>query len=125
MQLLTNAQFKSQVFDYENKQEWENQNDKPVLIDFYADWCGPCTMLNPILENMEKHYGDRVDFFKVDADQERELVQAFGIQSLPSLLFIPKEGQPQMAKGAVQPDQLKQAIEDILLKESNEGEYKQ
>ena len=125
MQLLTNAQFKAQIFDYENKQEWENQNDKPVLIDFYADWCGPCTMLNPILENMEKHYGDQIDFFKVDADQERELVQAFGVQSLPSLLFIPMEGQPQMAKGAVQPDKLKQAIEDILLKKSETGDYKQ
>lgn len=125
MEYLTNAQFRAKIFDYQNKQEWENQNDKPVLIDFYADWCGPCTMLTPILENMEKNYGDRVDFFKVDADQEQELLQAFGVQSLPTMLFIPKEGQPQMAKGAVQPDKLKQAIEEILLNESVNEDQKE
>lgn len=125
MEYLTNAQFRVKIFDYQNKQEWENQNDKPVLIDFYADWCGPCTMLTPILENMEKNYGDRVDFFKVDADQEQELLQAFGVQSLPTMLFIPKEGQPQMAKGAVQPDKLKQAIEEILLNESVNEDQKE
>ncbi len=119
MQHLTDAEFKAHIFDYEHKETWENQYQKPILIDFYADWCGPCTMLNPILENMEQHYGDQVAFFKVDADQERSLTSAFGVQSLPTLLFIPKDGQPQMAKGVVQPDQLKKAIDSILLTEAS------
>lgn len=119
MQHLTNAEFKAHIFDYENKETFENQYHKPVLIDFYADWCGPCTMLNPTLENMEKNFGDQVAFFKVDADQEQSLTAAFGVQSLPTLLFIPKEGQPQMAKGVVQPDQLKKAIESILLEKDS------
>lgn len=125
MKTLTNAEFKANIFDYDNKKTWENQYQKPVLVDFYADWCGPCTMLNPTLEHMEQQFGDQVAFFKVDADQEQALTSAFGVQSLPTLLFIPKAGQPQMAKGVVQPDKLRQAIEAILLDKDASSAYKQ
>jgi thioredoxin len=84
-------------------------------VDFYADWCGPCKMVAPILEELAQEYSGKVHIYKVDTEQEQELASVFGIQSIPSLLFIPKEGQPQMAKGALPKDSFKQAIKDVLL----------
>ena len=92
------------------------QADKPVLVDFYADWCGPCKMIAPSLEQLAKEYAGKIDIYKVDVDKETELAQVFGIQGIPALLYIPMTGKPQMLQGALPKDQLKEKIETILLK---------
>ena len=106
--------FKEKVFDYEKNKEWKFEGDKPCLIDFYADWCGPCKMVAPILEELAGEYKDKINIFKVDTEDQRELAGMFGIQSIPSLLFVPVEGQPQMALGALPKDSLETAIKDVL-----------
>lgn len=111
---LTKETFKEKVFNYEANKEWSFEGDKPCLIDFYADWCQPCKMVAPILEELSKEYGGKVDIYKVDTEAEQELSSIFGVQSIPSLLFVPKEGQPQMAQGALQKDSFEKAIKDVL-----------
>jgi len=111
---LTTKTFKDKIFNYEENKDWKFAGNLPALIDFYADWCGPCKMGAPILEELASEYNGKVQFYKVDTEQERELAAIFGIQSIPSLLFIPKEGQPQMAMGALPKDTFKQAFKDVL-----------
>jgi thioredoxin len=111
---LTNESFKEKIFNYEVNKEWKFEGETPAIIDFYADWCAPCKMIAPILEELKEEYGDRLDIFKVNTEQERELSSVFGIQSIPSLLFVPKEGQPQMAMGALPKETFKQAIAEVL-----------
>lgn len=114
---LTKADFLANVANYEtNPQEWRYLGDKPALIDFYASWCGPCKTIAPILEELAAEYGDQIIIYKVDTEQEQELSSVFGIRSIPSLLFIPMEGEPQMAKGAMSKADLKSAIDSLLLK---------
>ena len=113
-EMLTKETFLTKVFDYENKQEWEYQGDKHALIDFYADWCGPCKMVAPILEEISNEYGEKMHVYKINTDQEQELSAAFGIQSIPSLLFIPMNDKPQMAAGALPKDSLVKAIKEVL-----------
>ena len=103
----------------ENFDEEVAQAETPVILDFYADWCGPCKMVAPVLEELSKEYSGKINIFKIDTEAEQELASAFGIRSIPSMLFCPKEGQPQMAVGALPKDSLKQTINDILLKEQN------
>lgn len=113
---LTKAEFLKQVVDFEtNQDDWKYLGEKPCLIDFYADWCGPCKAVAPILEELAAEYGDKIVIYKVDTDKEQELAAAFGIRSIPSLLFVPMSGKPQMAVGALPKDQLKKAIDEILL----------
>ena len=112
---LTKETFLEKVFDYENKKEWEFQGELPAVIDFYADWCGPCKMVAPIVEELSEEYEGKVDFYKIDTEEQQELAAAFGIQSIPSLLFIPKDGKPQMAAGALPKETFKQVIDDELL----------
>jgi thioredoxin len=114
MEHLTKETFTEKVFDYENEKEWKFLGDKPAIIDFYADWCGPCKMVAPILEDLSKEYEGKVDIYKIDTEDQQELAAAFGIRSIPSLLFIPAEGQPQMAMGALPKEAFKQAIEEVL-----------
>ena len=111
---LTKADFLSKVFDYENKKEWDYSGDVPALIDFYADWCQPCKMVAPVLEELSQEYDGKIKIYKVDTEAEQELAGIFGIRSIPSLLFIPKDGKPQMAQGALPKAQLKEAIENVL-----------
>lgn len=111
---LTKETFKSKVFDYEKNKEWKYEGNIPAIIDFYADWCGPCKMVAPILEELSKEYDGKLNVYKVDTEAERELAGIFGIQSIPSLLFVPKEGQPQMAMGALPKDTFKQAFKEVL-----------
>ncbi len=116
MEHLTKETFLNKVFNYEQNKDWKFEGDKPCLIDFYADWCQPCKMVAPILEELQKEYDGKINIYKIDTEAETELAGAFGIRSIPSLLFCPKDGQPQMAMGALPKDTLKKAIEDVLLK---------
>ena len=111
---LNKDTFKEKVFDWEANKEWKYEGSKPCLIDFYADWCGPCKMVAPILEELQKEYGENLVIYKVDTEDQQELAGMFGIQSIPSLLFVPNEGQPQMAMGALPKDSLEKAISDVL-----------
>ena len=111
---LTLASFKEKVFDFENNKDWKFEGEKPCVIDFYADWCGPCKTLAPILEELKNEYGDKLEIYKINTEEEKELSSIFGIQSIPSLLFVPQEGQPQMAQGALPKESFKQAFKDVL-----------
>jgi thioredoxin 1 len=111
---LTIETFKEKIFNYETNKEWKFEGETPAIIDFYADWCGPCKIVAPILEELKEEYGDKLDIFKVNTEEQRELSSVFGIQSIPSLLFIPKEGQPQMAMGALPKETFRQAISEVL-----------
>ena len=116
MEHLTLDSFKQKVFDFENNQEWKFEGELPALIDFYADWCGPCKMVAPILEELSEEYEGKINIYKIDTEAEQELAALFGIRSIPSLLFIPKNDKPQMAQGALPKDAMKDAIENLLLK---------
>ena len=113
---LTADKFKTDIFDYTTEKEWNFKGDKPAIIDFYADWCGPCKMVAPILEELSDDYAGKVDIYKVDTEVEQELSAVFGIRSIPSLLFIPTDGQPMMQPGALPKHAFEQVIEEQLLK---------
>lgn len=115
MEHLTAQDFKEKIFNYETNKEWNFAGDKPAIIDFYADWCGPCKMVAPVLEELSKEYEGKVDIYKVDTEAEQELSAVFGIRSIPSILFIPKEGKPQMAMGALPKQNFIEIINDVLL----------
>ncbi|MCD4790151.1 MAG: thioredoxin [Bacteroidales bacterium] len=120
MEHLTKQTFIEKVFNYEINKEWKFEGELPCIIDFYADWCQPCKMVAPILEELSEEYKGKINIYKVNTEAEQELASAFGIRSIPSLLFCPKDGQPQMAQGALPIDTFKQVIEDVLLKEKVE-----
>ena len=111
---LTKETFKEKVFNFEANKEWKYEGDKPCMIDFYADWCQPCKMVAPVLEELQKEYGDNIVIYKVNTEEEQELAGMFGVQSIPSLLFVPQEGQPQMAQGALPKPTFEKAIADVL-----------
>jgi len=113
---LNKADFLSKVVNYETTpNEWKYLGDKPAIIDFYADWCGPCRAVAPIMEELAEEYSGQIYIYKVDTDKEQELAGLFGIQSIPSILFIPMTGKPQMALGALPKSELKKAIAEVLL----------
>jgi thioredoxin len=114
MQIINKDTFKTKVFDFDKGKEWKFEGDKPCIVDFYADWCGPCKMLTPVLEELSEKYAGRLDIYKVNTDQEQELAAAFGIQSIPSLLFVPKTGKPQMAQGVLPRETLEKVIGEVL-----------
>lgn len=113
---LTADTFKKKVMNYEvNKDKWIYEGDKPCIIDFYADWCKPCKMIAPIMEELADEYKDDIYIYKVDTQKERELAQVFGIRSIPAVLFVPMEGKPQMSTGALPKETFKQVIDEFLL----------
>lgn len=114
MEHLTKETFKEKIFDFEQNKDWKYEGDKPAIIDFYADWCQPCKIIAPILEELQDEYEGKLEIYKIDTEDQRELAAMFGIQSIPSVLFIPREGQPQMAMGALPKDTFKKAISDVL-----------
>ncbi len=111
---LTMETFKEKVFNFEANKEWKYEGSVPCMIDFYADWCGPCKMVAPVLEELQKEYGDSIVIYKVNTEDEQQLAGMFGIQSIPSLLFVPTDGQPQMAMGALPKPTFEKAIADVL-----------
>jgi len=108
---LTKETFLTKVFDFEKNQEWNYQGELPAIVDFWAPWCGPCRMVGPVIEELSNEYAGKVSFYKVNVDDEQEIAGVFGIRSIPSLLFIPKEGKPKMAMGALPKDALVEVIE--------------
>lgn len=112
---LTEKSFKEKVFNYDVNKEWKYEGTKPAVVDFYADWCAPCRQLSPMLEELAKEYGDKIIVYKVDTEKEKELTRTLGISGLPTLLFIPEKGKPQMRMGLVPKASLAQAIDEILL----------
>jgi thioredoxin 1 len=114
-ELLTKENFLKKVFNFEKNKEWKFDGNIPCIIDFYADWCGPCKSLAPILEVLGKEYEGKVNIYKVETEAEQELSEAFGIRSIPSMLFVPMEGQPQMAQGALPKQELERIISEVLL----------
>ncbi|MDX1954167.1 MAG: thioredoxin [Chitinophagaceae bacterium] len=123
---LTTQDFKDKVFDYTTEQEWKYKGDKPAIIDFYADWCGPCKMVAPVLEELSDEYEGDLVIYKVDTEAEMELSAVFGIQSIPTFLFIPVNGQPMMQPGAFPKKVFKQVIDERLInKEEKEPSTKE
>jgi len=113
---LTKADFLAKVSNYEtNPDEWKYLGDKPAIIDFYASWCGPCKMIAPVLEELAAEYDGEIYIYKIDTEAEQELAAAFGIRSIPTLLFVPMKGDPQVARGAMPKESFKEAIDKILL----------
>lgn len=119
MEHLTKKTFIEKVFNYETEKDWNYTGNLPCIIDFYADWCAPCKMVAPILEELSKEYEDKIHIYKVDTEAEQELASVFGIRSIPSILFVPMNGQPQMAAGALPKDAFKDAINNVLLSTNN------
>ena len=114
---LTKAEFLQKVANYEaNPDKWVYLGDKPCIIDFYADWCGPCKMVAPILEELAQEYDGQIYIYKVDTEQEQELAGVFGIQSIPTILFIPMNDKPQITQGALPKTAFKNLIDSVLLK---------
>ncbi|MFA9390888.1 MAG: thioredoxin [Prolixibacteraceae bacterium] len=111
---LTLDTFKAKVFNFEANKDWKFEGTTPCIIDFYADWCGPCKMVAPILEELKKEFDGKLDIYKVDTEEQRELAAMFGIQSIPSMLFVPTDGKPQMAMGALPKETFIQAFKEVL-----------
>ena len=116
---LTSSGFKEKVFNYENYEkgdkQWKYAGSLPAIIDFYADWCGPCRRLAPILAELAEEYAGKIVIYKVDVDAQKEVAAFFGVNSIPLLLFVPMEGEPQIGQGLMPKENLKKAIDSFLL----------
>jgi thioredoxin 1 len=112
---LTAQDFKDNIFDYEKEEAWKYKGSVPAIVDFYAEWCGPCKAIAPVLEELSITYSERLVIYKIDTDKELELSALFGIQSIPTLLFIPMEGSLMVQKGSLPKNVLERVIEERLL----------
>jgi len=118
---LNKEEFKQKVMDYEANEEWKFEGDLPCIVDFYADWCAPCRVASPILEEIAQEYKGKINVYKVDIQKDKEIAAVFGVQGIPAFLYCPKDGKPQMSSGIGRTNEetkamFKQAIDDILLK---------
>ena len=111
---LTKNDFIEKIYDFEKNEEWKYKGDLPCIIDFYADWCAPCRMVAPILEEISEEYAGIINVYKINTEKEQELASIFRIRSIPSILFVPKDGKPQMAAGALPKNNLENAIREVL-----------
>ena len=112
---ITAQDFKDKIFNYETSEEWQFLGHRTAIIDFYADWCGPCKAVAPVLEELSEQYKTEIDIYKINTDQEAELSALFGIQSIPTFLFIPMSGSPMMQRGALPKNAFQQVITERLL----------
>lgn len=113
--VLTASDFKKKIMDYESHpDEWVFAGSRPAIIDFYATWCGPCKMMASMVESLAGKYAGKIDFYKVDIDQEPELASVFGIRSIPTFLFIPLKGNPTMQMGAMQKEDFEEIIGKMM-----------
>ena len=111
--VMTSAEFKTKIFDYTTQDKWSYLGDKPCVIDFYATWCGPCKRLAPIMDELSETYKGKINFYKVDVDQNRELAAAFGISSIPQVLYIPVEGKPSLKVGLYPKEEIIKLLDEI------------
>lgn len=118
---LTTQDFKEKIFDYETEKEWAYKGTLPAIIDFYADWCAPCRMVAPVLEEISNEYENKVVIYKVNTEDEQELASVFGISSIPTFLFIPADGDPMMQPGALPKAAFREVIEERLLQRDMES----
>ena len=114
MEKLTKETFQQKVYDYESGEDFEFKGELPCIVDFYADWCEPCTLLAPVMEDISKFYAGRMNVYKVNIDEERDLAKHLGIQSIPRLLFAPKKGKPGMIDGSVKLPDIQRQIKELL-----------
>lgn len=112
---LTAEEFKARVFNYETEEQWKYEGTIPAIVDFYADWCGPCKMVAPVLEELSNEYAGKLVIYKVDTEKEQELAAVFDVRSIPTFLFIPMSGKPMLQPGAFPKPVFKQVIEERLL----------
>jgi len=112
---LTKETFKQKIFNYDLNQEWKFEGDVPAVVDFWAPWCGPCRIVGPLIDQLSIEYAGKINFYKVNVDDEQELAGIFNVRSIPSMLFIPREGKPTMSVGALP----KEALVDVITKELN------
>jgi thioredoxin len=112
---LNKEEFQKRVFNFETSKEWKYLGDKPCVLDFYANWCGPCRMISPFLDELAEEFKGKIYIYKINTDQEKELASMFGASSIPLLIFIPMNGQPQASRGALPKDEIRRAIETVLL----------
>ncbi len=118
---LTVETFKEKVFNWEeNPEQWVFEGDKPCIVDFYADWCKPCKLIAPIMVELANEYKGQINVYKVNTEKQRQLSQVFGIRSIPTVLFVPMEGKPQMSQGALPKESFKQAIDEFMLKKAKD-----
>jgi thioredoxin len=113
-QHLNKAEFLEKVFNFEQHKEWRFEGDVPCIVDFYAEWCQPCKLLGPVLDELAQEYDGKINIYKVDTGTERELATAFGIRGIPTMLFVPSKGKPQMVTGVLPKGTIKKAIRDVL-----------
>lgn len=114
MKVLTIKDFKNIIYDFEASKEWQYKGLRPAIIDFYADWCGPCRLLSPILDRVSETYEGKVDIFKIDTEATPELAALFGVRGIPSLLFIPLQGEPAMSSGVIPEESFDKAIKELF-----------
>ena len=114
MESLNKHTFAEKVFDFETEKEWKFKGERPCIIDFYADWCAPCRMVAPVLEEISKDYDGKVDVYKINTEEQQELASMFGIRSIPAVLFVPIGEQPKMSIGALPKESFQQAISEIF-----------
>ena len=112
---LSTENFKKLIFNYDVSKKWKFEGDKPAIIDFYADWCSPCRQLSPLVEEIAKEYNGKIVVYKVDTEKEKILTQSLGITGLPTLLFIPVNGQPKASMGLIPKTTLVKTINEVLL----------
>ena len=111
--VLTEDQYKSSVEDFTTS-EWEYLGEGPAVVDFYADWCGPCRKLAPVMDELAAEYAGKVKFYKVNIDNAKALAAAYGIRSIPSVLFIPAGEEPKMNVGLMSKEEFKEKLEELL-----------
>jgi thioredoxin 1 len=111
---LTKETFVTKVFQYEKNEQWKYEGSRPAIVDFWAEWCGPCKMISPVLEEIAKQYEGKLDVYKVNVDEETEVASVFGIQSIPSLLLIPMDEPPRLSVGALPKNGILKLVKDVL-----------